>query len=320
VLVRDRLNLVGIAVSIVCIGGLVWWASRQPAPELPDSPSRIAALVLAVALYAANTLIRGERWHRLLLQDGAAPQRWDSYAITVIGYTGNNLLPARAGDAVRVVLMAPRARTTHRTVIGTLVAERVLDVVMVVALFVVVGYGVLGTVGGGDIEVIALATLGLVAAAAVAVHVARRSPRIRDFVRPMIASTLRLRGSHGGSMLAMTAAIWLVETFVWMSVGLAVGIDMSLLQGLYLVALASVFSLIPSGPAYAGTQDSAAAIGIRAVAGQSAPALAFLLVLRFVLVVPITVSGLLLLAARYGGISRLRRARQDAAADAPTPT
>ena len=37
------------------------------------------------------------------------PTREDTYALTCIGYMGNNILPARAGDAIRVVLMAPRA-------------------------------------------------------------------------------------------------------------------------------------------------------------------------------------------------------------------
>ena len=53
--------------------------------------------------------MRSERWHRLLLDDGAHPPRADSYSLTTIGYAVNNVLPARAGDAVRVVLMAPRA-------------------------------------------------------------------------------------------------------------------------------------------------------------------------------------------------------------------
>ena len=34
------------------------------------------------------------------------------------------------------------------------------------------------------------------------------------------------------------------------------------IEGMYMVALASVFSLIPSGPAYAGTQDTAVIVGI----------------------------------------------------------
>jgi uncharacterized membrane protein YbhN (UPF0104 family) len=110
----------------------------------------------------------------------------------------------------------------------------------------------------------------------------------------------------------MTFAIWLVETFVWMTVGAAAGLDMSLLEGLYLVALASVFSLIPSGPAYAGTQDTATIVGIKAIGGSNALAVSYLLILRFVLQIPITVAGLVLLAARYGGISKLRRARAEA--------
>ena len=59
------------------------------------------------------------------------------------------MLPARAGDAVRVVLMAPRAEASQRTVLGTIVAERLLDVGVILVLFLVVGYAILGEVGGG---------------------------------------------------------------------------------------------------------------------------------------------------------------------------
>jgi hypothetical protein len=80
------------------------------------------------------------------------------------------------------------------------------------------------------------------------------------------------------------------------------------------VALASVFALIPSGPGYAGTQDAAAVLGIKAIGGSGSIAVAYLLMLRFVLVVPITLLGLLLLGVRYGGLGRLRTA---ARAEAP---
>jgi hypothetical protein len=86
------------------------------------------------------------------------------------------------------------------------------------------------------------------------------------------------------------------------------------------VALASVFSMIPSGPAYAGTQDTAAVVGIRAIGGSGSLAVSYLLILRFVLQVPITLVGLVLLAARYGGVSRLRGARmRDVAPEPATP-
>jgi hypothetical protein len=87
-----------------------------------------------------------------------------------------------------------------------------------------------------------------------------------------------------------------------------------LVEGVYLVALASVFSMIPSGPAYAGTQDAAAILGLKALGGTGAQAVAFIVMLRFVIVVPITVVGLVLVALRYGGLRRLRTLRAEATA------
>ena len=305
------LQLLGLAVSVVAVAGVVYWASRQPAPRFPDDATHWLYLLAAVALYGLNTGVRAERWHRLLEDDGATPGRRDSLAITIIGYTGNNILPARAGDAVRVLLMAPRAGTGRRTVVGTLLAERLLDLVVIVVIFITVGYGVLDNVSNGELEVAAGATVLAVAGAAAAIVIVRRNERLSHLLGPMLTSTRNLLSTDGVPLVSMTVAIWLIETFVWMTVGAAAGLDMSLLEGLYLVALASVFSLIPSGPAYAGTQDAAAIIGIKAIGGSSSLASTYLILLRFVLQIPITLAGLILLAARYGGLGKLRRANRE---------
>lgn len=307
------LQLIGLAVSVVCVAGVVYWATRQPAPRFPDDASQWLYLAGAVALYALNTWVRAERWHRLLHDDGGRPHRRDSYALTVVGYAGNNVLPARAGDAVRVLLMAPRADASRRTVIGTLLAERLLDVVVILILFVTVGYGVLDQVGGGEIGLIAGVTALGLAGAAAGVVLLRRNERLAAAIGPMLTSTRNLLGRDGVPLLGMTVAIWVLETFVWMAVGAAAGFGMSLIEGLYLVALASIFSLIPSGPAYAGTQDVAAIVGVKAIGASGSLAATYLILLRFVLQVPITAAGLILLAARYGGIGKLRRARLEEA-------
>ena len=293
---------------------MVWWALRQDPPDLPSAPGEVAALVAATLMYGLNTALRGERWHRLLREDGARPRRADSQALNVIGYAGNNVLPARAGDAIRIVLAAPRAGTSKRTVLGTLVAERLLDVAVILVLFVVVGYGLLGEVGARSVWVIALAAGGVAVAVAVGLRLVRRNARLHRFVAPMASATLALRGRHGGRLLAMSVAIWALEALVWIAVGDAVGIGISVIEGLYLVALASVFSLIPSGPGYAGTQDAATAIGIKALGGSGSTAVSYLLMLRLVIVVPITLVGIALLVVRYGGLARLRAARLEAGA------
>ena len=122
---------------MVALGALVWWASKQQAPQLPHTTGEILALAGAIALYGVATVVRAERWQRLLEDEDAHPPRADTYALTVIGYTGNNVLPARAGDAIRIVLMGPAAKTSRITVAGTLVAERVLDAAALVLVFAV---------------------------------------------------------------------------------------------------------------------------------------------------------------------------------------
>ena len=304
---RSPLSLLGIAISVVSLGAVVWWASNQKAPQLPHTAGELAALVGAIALYGLATVVRAERWQRLLEDEGATPPRADTYALTCVGYMGNNVVPARAGDAVRVVLMTPRGATSARSVVGTLLAERLLDVGVLVVLFVVVGWGLLGKVGSGKVEIVAAAAATAIVLAAAGWRLVRRNERLHALVAPIASATLGLRRAHHGlRLLGLTLVVWSIETGVWMATAAAIGFGMNPLEGLYIVALASVFSMIPSGPAYAGTQDAAAIVGLKAVGGTGAQAVAYIVMLRFVIVVPITIVGLALVAVRYGGLRRVR--------------
>jgi uncharacterized membrane protein YbhN (UPF0104 family) len=315
---KQTLRLLGIVISIVSGAAVVLWAIKQPAPHLPSTAEAWEWLVFAVGLYLVNACcLRGERWRMLLRRNGARhADRADCYALSAIGFMGNNVLPARAGDAMRVVGMAPRAEVTYRGVIGTLVAERVLDVVVLVALFVIVAFGLLNGVplpSGGRFELL----VGLLAVAAAACGIAavilHRRGTLRkwlDFIAPMVRATANLRGRHGAEALGITIAIWGTELVVWWATGRAAGLDMSLLEACYLISLASIFILVPAGPGYAGTLDAAVIFGARAIGAAGDVALSYLLLLRFVLLVPITLLGLAALVGRYGGIRLMRTEAQ----------
>ena len=312
---RRAAGAAGVVVSVLFLAAIVWWASRQEAPDLPTSAGDLAALGLAVLLYFAACAVRGERWHVLLLENGARPHRADSYGLIAVGYLGNNVLPARAGDALRVVLLTPRAQTDARTVIGTLVAERLCDVLVLGLLFVGLAYGL---VSGAGVDVfgdrLGVALLVLAAVAAVALLVAlvlHRTGHLRRavaFAAPMAAATRNLlRGRHGVEVLVLTVVVWAIEGAVWWLTAEAANLGVNPVEALYVLALSSMLVMIPAGPGYAGTMDAAVLIGAKALGRSSSAALTYLILLRFVLMVPIGLAGLAIGAVRYGGVRSLLR-------------
>jgi glycosyltransferase 2 family protein len=311
---RDRaLTVLGAVISIAALAAIVAWALQQDAPVLPNSAERLGELAGAVGFYLGGCAVRAERWYELLRYNGAHPRRHDAYGLLAVANFGNNVLPARAGDALRVVLLAPRAQTDSRTVIGTIVAERVLDVVVLVGLFVVLAYGVLGGIdvpAGSRLTSTALIIAGVTAVIGVLAFVLHRRGHLRPvltFLAPMTEATRHLGGRrHGTELVAWTLLVWGLEWTAWWLTAQAAGLDLGMLEVGYLMGLAATFALIPSGPGYVGTFDAAVVFGVRALGRTGAQALTYLLLLRFVVTAPITLIGLVVLIAGYGGIGRVR--------------
>lgn len=308
-----RLALIQGLLSLVALGAVVWWAAHQEAPSFPDSGGALALIGVSVVLYAAATAVRAERWHHILqLTDVHAPRR-DCYGLTTVGYMGNNVLPARAGEALRVVLLSQRTGAGKRTVTGTIVAERALDAVALGAILAV-------TVGITlDREVLPTEHPILIGAAVVAVAVLgiatleflrRRGHmvRVRELLRPLAHAPRALLGREGAFLLGATFLLWALEGAVYLAVAEAVKLNISISGALYLVALTNFVAALPAAPGSIGTFDAAVAFGARALGGAGNVVISYLLLLRFVLYVPITVVGLVVLVVRYGGWARLRSA------------
>lgn len=308
-------TIVGAVISVLAVAGVVIWALGQDAPSLPTSGGALAAVAGAVALNLVANTLRGERSYVLLRHNGGQPLRADAYGLLAVGTMGNTVLPARGGDALRAILLTPRTRADGRTVIGTVVAERLLDVIVLATLFAIVAYGVLSGIDVPDsagptfIGAVALGAVVLAAAAAVILHRRGALGRVIAFLRPMAAAITRLRGRHLAEVLALTILIWVVEIAVWWVVAQALALDVSAIQAAYLLTLASFFVIVPSGPGFAGTLDAGIIFGTRAIGLGGSAALSYLVVLRFVLAVPITLIGLVVLVVRYGGLARLRAVR-----------
>src|SRR5205823_7789176 len=85
--------------------------------------------------------------------------RVDSYSLVTVGYAGNNVLPARAGEALRTFLVAGRVQASKREVLGTIIAERVLDAAVLAIAFAFGAYGTL--VSGNPIALLGIVVVGI---------------------------------------------------------------------------------------------------------------------------------------------------------------
>jgi uncharacterized membrane protein YbhN (UPF0104 family) len=309
-----RFAIIQALVSVVALAAVVVWASNQESPHIPTDGKAIAWLLGAVGLYTLATLVRAERWHQILEATGVHSTRVDCYALTTVGYMGNNVLPARAGEALRVVLLSQRSDGSKRTLLGSVVAERLLDVIALVTIFVVTVYGVLSTSDVLPTDhplIVSGIGLVLVVVAAVAIWILRSHhvfERVRDWLRPLADAPRALLNRRGLALLAGTFLLWTVEATVYLAVARAIDLNFSVSGALYLVALTNFVAALPAAPGSIGTFDAAVAFGAKALGATGSAAVSYVILLRFVLYVPITIVGLIVLVTRYGGWSRLRSA------------
>src|SRR5439155_1137747 len=109
------------------------WA-RVGAILLSARPLWVAAVMLAslVAIY-----VRAQRWRVLLRPLGDVPL-FPALSATAIGFGASAVLPFRIGELVRPALLGRQVGVGMSAALSSVVLERLFDMLLVVACFVVV--------------------------------------------------------------------------------------------------------------------------------------------------------------------------------------
>jgi glycosyltransferase 2 family protein len=306
--------LIGALISVVSLAAVVWWILRQDAPTLPGSGAGFAFLAGALGLIALTLLLRGWRWHRIMTIADIRHRRRDAQGLTVVGYMGNNVLPARGGELLKVGLLGARTDSRRREVLGSVIAERLLDAGALVLMFGALTWvGVAGAPTGRGYAAVAI---GVLAAAAVALTVylwLRRRGRFERFalvVRPVARASKLFARPEGAPLALISVLIWCMEGVSFVLMARAIEIDIALPDAILVVVLASLFAAIPAAPGFAGTFDAGLLLGLHASSIDGGGAVGLLLLARFMYFVPVTVAGLIVLLAGYGGVRLRLRSQQ----------
>jgi uncharacterized protein (TIRG00374 family) len=269
-------------------------------------------LLPALLAFGAGNIARALRWRSLFARGRRPPIGTVANAMT-IGYFYNNILPARAGEAARVVVLTGRSVSPPVEVVGTVALERLYDVLAILVIFFLAQPWLPHVSWFGAAALAAIVLAGLIAVIAIVLAVYGDRP-LRLLLRPLNRLSLfsgeRLEQTvaelaHGLSGLrnqgvAVEAFLW--TTVAWMCsalcayvVSLAFHLHVPFACGMLVIVAVGLSMILPSAPAAVGVFEGAALIALKAYGIPHSAALPYALVLHLVNSVPFVVVGILLL-------------------------
>jgi uncharacterized protein (TIRG00374 family) len=278
-------------------------------------------LAPGILVYFIGVWVRAWRWHYLLGPIKKIPTK-TMFPVTVIGYMGNNIYPARAGEVLRAVILKRREGVSVSASLATIIVERIFDGVVMLA-FVFVNLSQLAKLTGasgfvGNIQQAALIGTGVFLGALFVFLLAAMFPhstariglwiierltpkrlhaRIIGMMNKFLDGLASLRSPFNVLMVFLTSVfIWLLETGKYWLVMQAFDFDVSFFALMLMNGIVNLATTIPSAPGYIGTFDAPGIAVLTAFGVDQATAAGYTIVLHVALWVPITVLGAYYLA------------------------
>jgi hypothetical protein len=270
-----------------------------------------------IAVYFVGVWVRAWRWHYLLGPIKKIPTRV-MFPVTCIGYMGNNIYPARAGEVLRAVVLKRREGVPISASLATVIVERIFDGVVMLA-FVFLNLPALAKLADsdsgflGNIQSLALIGTGIFLGALVIFLLAAMFPvvtlrfgqwlidhllplKIREktsgIMHKFLDGLASLRSPVNILMVFLTSVvIWLLETIKYWFVMHAFSFTVNFFALMLLNGIANLATTIPSAPGYIGTWEAVTKAVLVAFGVAGSEALAYAVVLHVALWLPITLLG-----------------------------
>jgi uncharacterized protein (TIRG00374 family) len=265
--------------------------------------------------YALAIALRAARWRLLLLSVTATAPLPDVAETLLVGYAVNNVLPARLGEVFRADYAARRLPVGRAGAFGSIIAERLLDGVVIVGLLwigLVLTRVDRGSDPGRVLVTIAGSATGLLAVLALVLWILARTDRLPARLPAWLGSRLQelLRGvaslgsSQRPAVALLSVVIWAAETVALFLACRATGLALSPRQAMVLMGAASLSTLVPTAPAFLGSYQYVFVVAMRAFSLPQAAGLVAATVIQVVFYGTVTVTGLGLLVGRASTLLR----------------
>jgi|TARA_B110000908_G_C10264649_1_gene462490 uncharacterized protein (TIRG00374 family) len=291
-------HVIGIITSIAA---LLWLAQIYDVKDLtgPLGSANYWYLLLAVCISVLDYLLRSLRWGVLFLE--YKPGKISSlFRALMQGYLFNILLPARAGELIRAHRLSKDEGIPLGTVIGTLVVERVGDMIFLIILLIAffllypdfpewVNYA-------GSLMVL-ITIIATVVLAAVHFHGHRLKPALITLLKNFLSEGLASKLEGSGKMfveglsglfraksiiwfLAITVILWAFAGLLAYYVAGSLGLWVPLGDLLFVMIVIVVGTMVPSSPGYIGVYELFGVAGLELVGISGGVALSFIVMLH----------------------------------------
>jgi uncharacterized protein (TIRG00374 family) len=297
---RSRSRVI-IWISFLLAGILLYLALKDldwSSFTITLSSANYAFLPFLMVWGSLSYFVRALRWRILLSAEGNISLVQTFWA-NMIGYLGNNILPARAGELGRAMAVGKLSNISSSFALASGLSERLMDVVALILLGSVSlsMSGIMeGTLQG------ALRALSVVAGIGVTVilvlpHLGGWSNRIITSL-PLRNASLKEKLSgfwekfllglqalldmrRAAIFCLLTALIWLLDGLGTVITGAVLHIPITLPQAFVLMAGLGLSSAIPSTPGYVGVYQFVAVEVLRPFGIEPAAAFALILFIQF---------------------------------------
>ncbi|HEX6607333.1 MAG TPA: lysylphosphatidylglycerol synthase transmembrane domain-containing protein [Chloroflexia bacterium] len=341
-MLRDKKFWIGVAISIIF---LYLTFRGQDFGKIGESLSRVHywALIPALACYFGGVWIRALRWGVLLspVRKGIHPNRL--FRFLAIGYMGNDILPARLGDVIRVYILSRRESVTKSATLATILVERIFDGLTMIGFLA--GSALFIQINADLTLALRVSTILFLAGLLVFVFLAAAPQRIVTLIRlilgrspvgKVIPESLHERALHMTtsfveglsvlrnwrgllSVMGLSVAAWSAEAAMYYIIG-AWGFDLQIPVHAYTMttAAANLGTLVPSSPGYIGVFEGIA-IPVLTNVFSLGPHIAasYVVLLHAALYFPVTLLGLFYMVRESVSWSELAALEKKEAAGQP---
>ncbi len=255
--------LVSVILIYLCVRNIDF---KQSISLLKNA--NIGLIFAGVVIYALSYFIRSIRWEYILLPLKKI-KRFGSFFFLIFGFFMNNILPLRLGEFVRALVAGEKLKISKSGVFATIVVERLMDVVVFIIAFFLIGMFVPNIPGWLQKSFIFCAIFFGISFVILffmskdeekflkilyKFHLPRKLNDLIQTIFLKFASGLKFfqNGKLVFNVFLTSVIVWYIEAWAYKIFFLSFGVEVSIIQCLFVIVTTGIATMLPTAPAFIG--------------------------------------------------------------------